>query len=234
MFERYDERARRAIFFARYEASQSGSLEIGSLHMLLGILRESGSLFTQAAAGFSVNDLMAECRRAIPTSEKISTSVDMPLTEECKQALAEAANQADALQSELIRPLHLALGLMLSSAEVTAILNAHGITAEKLGVNPNAGADRPRGSPTPPALLEFVCGGERIATTPASSISSLPGTGDEIFITRENKAESYKVLQVRHHFEGPPLSRSLAHCWLIKVVIDVEILGIPSDIAGDT
>ena len=86
MFERYDEHARHIIFFARYEASQSGSIEIGALHMLLGILRESGSLFTQAAAGFSVNDLIAECRRALPIGEKISTSVDMPLSEECRQA----------------------------------------------------------------------------------------------------------------------------------------------------
>ncbi|HEX9199721.1 MAG TPA: Clp protease N-terminal domain-containing protein [Acidobacteriaceae bacterium] len=40
MFERYTERARRVIFFARYEASQFGSPNIESEHMLLGLLRE--------------------------------------------------------------------------------------------------------------------------------------------------------------------------------------------------
>jgi len=41
MFERYTERARRVIFFARYEASQFGSPTIETEHLLLGILRES-------------------------------------------------------------------------------------------------------------------------------------------------------------------------------------------------
>jgi len=40
MFERYTEKARRTIFFARYEASQFGSPYIESEHVLLGLLRE--------------------------------------------------------------------------------------------------------------------------------------------------------------------------------------------------
>ena len=40
MFERYTEKARRAIFFARYEASQFGSPVIETEHLLLGLLRE--------------------------------------------------------------------------------------------------------------------------------------------------------------------------------------------------
>jgi len=38
MFERYTERARRVIFFARYEASQYGSPYMESEHFLLGLL----------------------------------------------------------------------------------------------------------------------------------------------------------------------------------------------------
>src|SRR5688500_18101156 len=40
MFERYTERARRVLFFARYEASQLGSIAIQSEHLLLGLLRD--------------------------------------------------------------------------------------------------------------------------------------------------------------------------------------------------
>lgn len=40
MFERYTERARRVVFFARYEASQYGSAYIQTEHLLLGLLRE--------------------------------------------------------------------------------------------------------------------------------------------------------------------------------------------------
>ena len=40
MFERYTERARRVLFFARYEASQLGSISIETEHLLLGLIRE--------------------------------------------------------------------------------------------------------------------------------------------------------------------------------------------------
>ncbi len=40
VFERYTEKARRVIFFARYEASQFGSPCIETEHLLLGIMRE--------------------------------------------------------------------------------------------------------------------------------------------------------------------------------------------------
>jgi ATP-dependent Clp protease ATP-binding subunit ClpC len=39
MFERYTERARRVVFFARYEASQYGSPSIDTEHLLLGLIR---------------------------------------------------------------------------------------------------------------------------------------------------------------------------------------------------
>ena len=40
MFERYTERARRVLFFARYEATQLGSTSIETEHLLLGLIRE--------------------------------------------------------------------------------------------------------------------------------------------------------------------------------------------------
>lgn len=44
MFERYTEKARRVIFFGRYEASQFGSPCIEAEHLLLGLLREDKAL----------------------------------------------------------------------------------------------------------------------------------------------------------------------------------------------
>lgn len=40
MFERYTERARRTIFFGRYETSQFGCSYIETEHLLLGLFRE--------------------------------------------------------------------------------------------------------------------------------------------------------------------------------------------------
>ena len=45
MFERYTEKARRTVFFARYEASQFGSPVIDTEHLLLGLLREDKTVY---------------------------------------------------------------------------------------------------------------------------------------------------------------------------------------------
>ena len=50
MFERYTEKARRVIFFARYEASQFGSPYIETEHLLLGLLREDKGLNSVSCA----------------------------------------------------------------------------------------------------------------------------------------------------------------------------------------
>jgi hypothetical protein len=44
MFEKYTEKARRLIFFARYECSADGSPTIESPHLLIGLMRESSGL----------------------------------------------------------------------------------------------------------------------------------------------------------------------------------------------
>ena len=50
MFERYTERARRVLFFARYEASQLGSVSIETEHLLLGLIREGKGLTSRIFA----------------------------------------------------------------------------------------------------------------------------------------------------------------------------------------
>jgi len=48
MFERFTEKARRVIFFARDEASQYGSTHIDTEHVLLGLVREDPVLLAQS------------------------------------------------------------------------------------------------------------------------------------------------------------------------------------------
>ena len=56
MFERYTERARRVLFFARYEASQIGTPSIEPAHILLGILREGRGLIPTIFSTARVNE----------------------------------------------------------------------------------------------------------------------------------------------------------------------------------
>ena len=128
MFERYTEKARRAIFFARYEASQFGSDFIMLEHLLLGLLREDevlrrklGTTRAEAVRQYIVDHS--------PTLEKsISTSVDLPLDLSCRNALRLAAEEANRLSHHSILPSHLVLGLLCTEQTVAAeALRAQGI-----------------------------------------------------------------------------------------------------------
>jgi ATP-dependent Clp protease ATP-binding subunit ClpC len=113
MFERYTEKARRVIFFARYEASQCGSPYIESEHLLLGLLREDKALtnrFLRTHA--SLESIRKEIEGRTIVREKGSTSVDLPLSHECKRVLNYAAEEAERLSHKHIGTEHLLLGLL--------------------------------------------------------------------------------------------------------------------------
>src|SRR5260370_8543498 len=113
MFERYTEKARRMIFFARYEASQYGSPYIETEHLLLGLLREDPGLRRLFLGPASVSaDIRTEIERHITRRERISTSVEMPLTEECKKVLKLAVEESARLPHRYIGPEHGLLPLL--------------------------------------------------------------------------------------------------------------------------
>jgi ATP-dependent Clp protease ATP-binding subunit ClpC len=123
MFERYTEKARRVIFFARYEASQFGSPYIETEYVLLGILREDKALshrFLGADASFEA--LRRQVEQHTTIRESVSTSVDLPLSNECKRVLAYAAEEAERLAHKHIGTEHLLLGLLREESSFAASL----------------------------------------------------------------------------------------------------------------
>src|SRR3989440_11819993 len=107
MFERYTEKARRVIFFARYEASQFGSPYIEPEHLLLGLLREDKALanrFLRSHAAIESIRKQIEAHNTV--REKVSTSVDLPLSHECKRVLAYGAEKAERLHQKDIAQEH--------------------------------------------------------------------------------------------------------------------------------
>jgi ATP-dependent Clp protease ATP-binding subunit ClpA len=70
MFEKYTERARRVIFFARYEASQFGSSYIETEHLLLGILREDKALTNRFLRSHASVEWIRKQIEGIPPSAK--------------------------------------------------------------------------------------------------------------------------------------------------------------------
>jgi ATP-dependent Clp protease ATP-binding subunit ClpC len=111
MFERYTEKARRVIFFARYEASQFGSPYIESEHVLLGIVREDKPL-TNRFLRAEVASIRKQVETQTTTRENTATSVDLPLSNESKRVLAYAGEEAERLAHKHIGTEHLLLGLL--------------------------------------------------------------------------------------------------------------------------
>src|SRR5947199_6788222 len=97
MFERYTEKARRVIFFARYEASQFGAPAIESQHILLGLMREDKGL-TNCYLGpsqASIESIRKQIEGRTIIQEKTATSVDLPLSDQAKRILAYAAEESE-------------------------------------------------------------------------------------------------------------------------------------------
>ena len=134
MFERYTEKARRVIFFARYEASQFGSPYIETEHLLLGLIREDKALANRFLRSHAaVESIRKQIEAHTTVREKVSTSVDLPLSHECKRVLAFAAEEAERLSHKHIGTEHLLLGLLLRHDCVAAeILRGLGLSVEKV------------------------------------------------------------------------------------------------------
>jgi ATP-dependent Clp protease ATP-binding subunit ClpC len=128
MFERYTERARRVIFFARYEASQLGSNSIETEHLLLGLIREGKGLTSRifSKSHLSMETIRKEIEGRALTREKVSTSVDIPLSAESKRVLSYASEEAERMLHNYIGTEHILLGLMREEKSTAA-----GILGEK-------------------------------------------------------------------------------------------------------
>ena len=129
MFDRYTEKARRVIFFARYVASQFDADRIESEHLLLGLLREDRFLFRHLMpSGWTVESVRRKIESGAPIREMVSTSVDMPLSTEAKSVLTYAAEEADSLGDAHVETKHLLLGILREKNCVAAkLLNEDGV-----------------------------------------------------------------------------------------------------------
>lgn len=151
MFERYTEKARRVIFFARYEASHYGASEISIEHLLLGLLREAKSLFRSApsssTAWESTESIRQEIDKAIEHRPSIATSVDLPLSRECKVVLTAANDEAEKLSHRHIGTEHLLLGILRQEKSLAAqILQRRAFDPVKIreGIAKSPSVENPR------------------------------------------------------------------------------------------
>jgi uncharacterized protein (TIGR03435 family) len=130
MFERYTERARRVLFFARYEASHHGSVAIEPEHLLLGVIREGRGITARLLARSSVSlvELRQELEDRLSQESTTRASHDIPFSKATKRVLKAAAEEADRLLHNYIGTEHLLLGLLSAdTSTAAAIFSDHGL-----------------------------------------------------------------------------------------------------------
>jgi ATP-dependent Clp protease ATP-binding subunit ClpC len=201
------------IFFARYEASQAGSPYIETEQLLFGLFRaDRATLSTCLGQKIEEAELRLEVITQTEPRSPFSTSVDLPISDECQRILAYADEEAQGLGT-YIGTEHLLLGILREENCLAArLLSARGISLEQVRARISASAsERPAvksfgsGSSgvrreTPSARsIQFVDeAGENLLT--AASLGLLPRIGEAVTILVEGSPRRYRVLDVEWSF----------------------------------
>jgi ATP-dependent Clp protease ATP-binding subunit ClpA len=218
MFEKYTEKARRVIFFARYEASAFGSPHIETEHLLLGLFREDKSIARDYLGDrVSSLDIRSAVERDFPARESTPTSIDLPLSDECKRILAYSAEESMRLNHDHISPEHLLLGILREeNCYAARLLRGYGLALDPARTTVNAGSkELPRKSNFPVIRLDGI---EGTASLPNSH--HLPNIGEKIVLRQpDGVAHAYRVVDVTWDYAHAEESTML-HEITIKVAAE--------------
>lgn len=130
MFDRFTERAKKALFFAQQEAIRLGHNYIGTEHLLLGVIQEGNGVAAKAllTMGIGLEQVRAEVEKAI--GKGTGSNNQIAYTPRAKRCLELSVQSAVALQHNYVGTEHLLLGLIEEgegvAAQLLAALGAEG------------------------------------------------------------------------------------------------------------
>jgi ATP-dependent Clp protease ATP-binding subunit ClpC len=163
MFEKFTERGRKVIVYAREEAERLQNDYLGTEHILLGTLREEDGIPVAVLRkmGIDIDQVRMEVERNLPSSGNTLTFGDIPFTPRAKKVLEYAVEEARLLGHNYIGSEHLLLGLIREEEGIGGkILRSFGVNllgSRQLVINylrRSATQVAAKKSPTP-ALDEF-------------------------------------------------------------------------------
>lgn len=113
MWQRFTERARRAVFLAQKEAGRLGGNSVTTEHLVLGLIGEDDSLAVRILErmGVSTKRIQAEIERLVPRGDG-GTGQDMQLAPPARRVIDLAYEEARLLSTNYIGTEHLLLGLL--------------------------------------------------------------------------------------------------------------------------
>ncbi len=165
MFEKFTERGRKVIIFAKEEAEKRQNDYLGTEHLLLALLREEDGLPVAILKkmGLVIEELRMEVERNLPAGVNVLSFGDIPFTPRAKKVLELAVEEARLLGHNYIGSEHLLLGLIREdegiAGKILRNLGANLLGARQLTINLSmksyaGGGAREKRSSTP-ALDEF-------------------------------------------------------------------------------
>jgi ATP-dependent Clp protease ATP-binding subunit ClpC len=151
--ERFTQRARRVLSLAHQEAERSHQDNIGTEHLLLGLIEEDGGV-----AGRVLRELGLESTRVREMVGRVSIeghgiSSKLELASDTQQVLEYAVDEARRLGHHYIGTEHILLGLVRVEGSAMEVLRRLGVTADQIRrqtrrvLNETASSPAPAGSP---------------------------------------------------------------------------------------
>jgi ATP-dependent Clp protease ATP-binding subunit ClpC len=141
MFEKFTERGRKVIIYAKEEAERRQNDYLGTEHLLLGLIRETDGLpaVVLKKMGISLDELRIEVERNLSAGTNILTFGDIPFTPRAKKVLELAIEEARLLGHNYIGSEHLLLGLIREDegigGKILRNLGANLLGARQLSIN---------------------------------------------------------------------------------------------------
>jgi len=167
IFERFTERGRKVIVYAREEAERRNNDYLGTEHMLLALLRDEDNIpsIILKKMGLNINDIRNEVNRSLSQGGNLLTFGQIPFTPKAKKVLELAIEEAGLLGHNHVSSEHILLGMLREDegvgGKILRSFGAHLLGARQLVINlsikphHNAPTQKERRKTNTPALDEF-------------------------------------------------------------------------------
>src|SRR5690242_15680334 len=135
MFERFTDRARRAVVLAQEEAGMLNHDYIGTEHILLALIRESGGVAAQApeSPGITEEAARLQVEEIVGRGQTAPQRGHIPFTPRAKKTLQLSLREAIALGHGYIGTEHILLGLLREDDGVAIrVLNGLGVDLNRV------------------------------------------------------------------------------------------------------
>jgi ATP-dependent Clp protease ATP-binding subunit ClpC len=121
-YDRFTDRARKVIAYARQEAQRFNHDYIGTEHILLGLIKEGSGVAANVMRNLDVDikKIRLEVEKMVQSSPDVVTKGQLPLTPRAKKVMEFSLEEARSLGHNYIGTEHILLGLLRENEGVAA------------------------------------------------------------------------------------------------------------------